>query len=209
MTYMNSRDYKIFRSGHYYHVYNRGNNKGLVFCCESDYFAFLLRLKLALGKRVSKGIFDTRVRVTPFDADNFTVLAYCLMPNHYHFLIRQDGEIGIDRLIHRVFTSYAKYYNLKHERIGNLFQDAFKAKLVDSDSYLSYLSAYIHNNPTNPFDYQFSSLPDYLGKRQGTICDTNFLLGMFGNNRDQYKEFVSIFGSKEYAKIKPYVFEEE
>lgn len=207
---MNSRDYKIFRSGCYYHAYNRGNNKNLIFCCESDYTAFLIRLKLALGKHMSKGIFDsTRIRITPFEPGEFKVLAYCLMPNHFHFLIRQDTEVGIDKLIHRVCTSYAKYYNLKHERIGNLFQDSFKAKLVDSDSYVKYVSAYIHNNPEQPFSYLYSSLPDYVGKRNGTICNTDVLLEMFNNNRAEYQTFVSTYGPKERLLTQNYIFEDE
>lgn len=206
---MNSRDYKTFRAGYFYHVYNRGNNKGLIFCCESDYRAFLIRLKIAIGQNVSKGIFDKqRVRITSFGPKDFTILAYCLMPNHYHFLIRQNTDIGIDKLIHRVVTSYAKYYNTKHERVGNLFQDAFKAKIVDTDSYLTYVSAYIHNNPVEPLVYAYSSFFDYIGKRNGTICDTSFLLKNFNSSKENYRTFVANFNNKEQAKIKQYLFEE-
>lgn len=209
MTYMNSRDYKIFRSGFVYHVYNRGNNKGLVFCCDNDYTAFLVRLKLALGKSMSKVTFDKqRIRITSFARDTFSILAYCLMPNHYHFLIKQNTDVEIGQLIHRVFTSYSKYYNLKHEKVGNLFQDTFKAKLVDNDIYLKYVSAYIHNNPAEPLLYPYSSFLDYQGLRDGTLCDRKLLLGMFNNNRDDYKKFVVDFTPKQYTLIQPYIFED-
>ena len=117
-------------------------------------------------------------------------MCYCLMPNHFHFLIRQNSDIGIDRLITKVCTSYAMYFNKKYEKVGNLFQDAFKAKLVDNDSYLTYLSAYIHNNPVNVELYPYSSFPDYCGVRSGQICEQQLLLGMFDNDRQAYKKFV-------------------
>jgi hypothetical protein len=130
------------------------------------------------------------------------------MPNHFHFLIRQNAEVGIDRLITRVCTSYVKYFNNKYSRVGNLFQDAFKAKLVDSNSYLTYLSAYIHNNPQNSIDYEFSSFKDYLNLRQDELCDKGMILSMFKNNTADYKKFVLDFNEAEQKKISNYLFED-
>jgi putative transposase len=117
------------------------------------------------------------------------------MPNHFHLEIRQNADIPISKLIAKVCTSYGKYFNKKYEKVGGLFQDAFKAVHIESDSQLLWLSAYIHNNPKvaglieNLKDYQWSSYPDYAGLRQGTLCDKNFILKQFANV-DAYKKFV-------------------
>ncbi|MDR3642604.1 MAG: transposase [Candidatus Doudnabacteria bacterium] len=205
---MNSRDYKILRPGNYYHIFNRGNNKEKVFLDSQDYGVFLIRLKMALGLLQLSFNKNSRVRIRPLPQGSFTIICYCLMPNHYHFLIRQNSGIGIDKLIAKVCTSYAKYFNLKYGHIGNVFQDRFKSKLVDSDSYLTYLSAYIHNNPDQPLDWEYSSFRDYLGLRQGQICDKTFLLGMFNNRPDDYRKFVLDFSEEGAAKIKDLLFEE-
>lgn len=207
---MNSRDYKIFRDGNFYHIFNRGNNKQTIFFENQDYFVFLSRIKLALG--FSKVLFEegkkNQVRIHPFPKNTFSIICYCLMPNHFHFLVRQNADTGIDRLISKVCTSYAKYFNLKYGHIGNVFQDRFKSKIVETDSYLTYLSAYIHNNPSNPLEYDFSSFKDYLGVRQGQICEKSFLLSLFNNDQRQYKKFVLGFSEKDKEKIKDLLFED-
>ncbi len=204
---MNSRDYKILRPNCYYHIYNRGNNKAEIFKDSQDYLNFLKRLKLVIFPK-AKLKFESRLRISPLPSNSFSLLSYCLMPNHFHLLIRQNSEVGLDRLIAKVCTSYAKYFNLKYGHIGNLFQDRFKAKLVDNDSYLIYLSAYIHNNAENPLEYDYSSLKDYLGKRSGNLCDKTFLLNLFDNNPEKYKKFVLGFDQEYEDKIKNYLFEE-
>lgn len=100
------------------------------------------------------------------------------------------------------------YFNHKYQKVGNLFQDAFKAKLVDNDSYLTYLSAYIHNNPVNIEKFPYSSFLDYCGGRQGTLCDKSLILGMFQNNTEAYKKFVLGFNQKYQVKIEHLLFEE-
>lgn len=205
---MNSRDYKVFRPGVCYHVYNRGNNKEPIFIDEQDYFNFLKRLKLCLfGPQAVN--FSARIRLKTAPEGAFDILSYCLMPNHFHFLIHQNLDFTIDRLITSLTTSYVKYFNMKYNRVGNLFQDAFKAKVVGNDSYFSYLSAYIHKNPADPLNYDFSSFKDYLGLRQGQLCSKGLILGMFDNNVEKYKNFVLGFDSKDEITIKPYLFEEE
>ena len=163
---------------------------------------------MALG--LSKVLFDkaNRVRIKPLPQGAFSILCYCLMPNHYHFLIRQNTDVRVDKLISKICTSYAKYFNLKYKHIGNVFQDRFKAKIVENDSYLTYLSAYIHNNPDDPLKWEYSSFPDYLGLRQGQICDKTFLLGMFNNNSEEYKKFVLGFSDEGVSLIKDLLFEE-
>ncbi len=201
---MNTRDYKLFRAGEYYHVYNRGDNRENIFLDEQDYVNFLKRLKLALGIPTI-----STLRIKPFPIESFTVLAYCLMPNHFHILIKQNTDLSIGELIRKAVTSYVKYFNARYKRVGNLFQDIFKTKLIDSDAYLSYLSAYIHNNPPEPLVYPYSSFPEYLGIRQGKICNPKFLLDYFQGDRNKYKEFVIGYTQKMHSKIKHLEFEED
>jgi len=106
---------QVFIPNGYYHVYNRGHNKQPIFLHYKDYQRYLTRLKEYLKKHP------------------VTLLSYCLMPNHIHLLLRQNGDESIDRFIHRLHTAYTKYFNIKYERLGAVFQSRFKAKLIESD----------------------------------------------------------------------------
>ena len=126
----------------------------------------------------------------------FALLCYCLMPNHFHFIIKQNTVLPISKLIAKVCTSYSMYFNKKYQKVGNLFQNKFKAVLITNDEQLMWTSAYIHNNPKTAEivkdlkDYPWSSYLDYIGKRQGTMCDKDFILKMF-KNVSEYEKFVS------------------
>ncbi len=202
---MNSRDYKFFRPGHYYHIYNRGDNREQIFNDEADYLNFIKRMKMVQGLMP---IINSGLRIRPVPQGSFTIICFCLMPNHFHFLIRQNTDLPIGELMNKVSTSYAKYFNAKYKRIGNLFQDTFKAKLVDNDSYLTYVTAYIHNNPADPFNYLYSSLPEFLGTRNGKLCEPEFVLNYFKRNREEYKKFVESYSYQMHSKIKHLEFEE-
>ena len=209
ITTMNARDYKLFYPNGFYHIYNRGNNKDNIFLDDQDYLIFLQRIKIVLGiEPIPNAGRRGALQIRPFPKDAFTVLAYCLMPNHFHLLIRQNMEIKAGELMTKVCTSYAKYFNSKYNRIGNIFQDIFKAKRVDEDNYLSYLSAYIHKNPKQYFSYPYSSLQAYLKTNNFSICDPSFILDMFNSDKAAYRKFVSSFGSKETAKIKELLMED-
>lgn len=210
---MRNRDYKIFRQDCYYHVYNRGNNRETIFHDSTDYEQFLKRLKMVLGLSTTPlelyGDKQKRnLSIRPLETGVFSILSYCLMPNHFHMLIRQNKSIGIDRLITKLCTSYAAYYNRKREHIGHIFQDAFKAKLVENDEYLTYLSAYIHNNPANILEYPYSSFLDYIGLRRGIICDKSTILAYFNHNPNSYRDFVLGYNKQREAKIAHLLFEE-
>ncbi len=145
----------------YYHIYNRGSEKRIIFLSPRDYNSFLTRLKDNTKK---------------FAID---ILAYCLMPNHYHLLLKQTSDTSITNCMNAIQLGFAKFFNTKYERIGPLFQGRFKAKIVENDQYLLYVSAYIHRNPIadqldsgNSQDsrnllerlryYEYSSYQDYL-----------------------------------------------
>lgn len=201
---MNTRDYKLFRAGGYYHIYNRGDNRKDIFRDNGDYLSFLKRLKLAMGLAVAP-----TSKIKSFPTGSFTILAYCLMPNHFHILVQQNNDQSVGELIRKVGTSYVKYFNARYGRIGNLFQDVFKAKLVDNDSYLTYLTAYIHNNPAEPWRYAYSSLPEYLGIRQGTLCKPDFVLKYFDGSNEKYKVFVQDYTQRMHEQIKHLAFDED
>jgi len=211
---MNYRDHKIFVREHCYHIFNRGVGKMNIFRGNEDKNFFLYRMKEYLypEKKLSlespEGSLQGRAH-TPYvrktlPAKAFTLLSYCLMPNHFHFLIRQNTDLPISKLLAKICTSYSKYFNKKYDRVGGLFQDCFKAVLVDNDSYLLWLSAYIHQNPKvaglvkNLQDYTYSSYLDYSNKRAGTLVDKDIILDVGNFSGRQYEKFVL----KSFDKIK-------
>ncbi len=206
---MNNRDYKKFAPNCFYHIYNRGNAKEDIFLNKDDYGFFLLRLREYLfpqeNRRVSS-VVTGRYKRKQFPEKSFSLLSYCLMPNHFHLLIRQNSLVSISKLLAKISTSYSKYFNKKYERVGHTFQDAFKAVLVVSDAQLLWLSAYIHQNPnvgglvTKLSDYPWSSYLDYAGTRNGTLVDKSFILQMFGGSIKNYEKFVLESFSKIYER---------
>ncbi len=186
---MKNRDYKQFGVGEYYHVYNRGNEKKDIFLDESDYEFFLLKLKQNLFPNEFKNH-----RTPPMPDKSFSLISYCLMPNHFHLLVKQNRNIPVTKLLARVCTSYVMYFNKKYKRIGGLFQDQYKMVLVDDNNYLVWLSAYIHQNPkvaglTEELkDYQWSSYREYINGHT-VICDTEVISSQF-KSIQQYTDFV-------------------
>jgi len=198
---MNNRDFKEFAPKNIYHVYNRGNNKEKIFFEEQDYKAFLSRLGLCLGfteeelnKEKIIAMPYSRIRITKTDKKDFKLYAFCLMPNHFHLLIEQIGDVSISKLILKLCTSYARYINLKHKRIGHIFQDKFKAVLVENNPQLMWTSAYIHMNPVKdklvktPKEYKWSSYNDFISNRNLPIVNKKFLISIFGDQKSFIKE---------------------
>jgi putative transposase len=183
---MKNRDYKNFRPGLSYHIYNRGNHEQDIFLEKSDYLNFIKRCRIALG--YANDCSDLRIQ--PLPANTFDILSYCLMPNHFHIEITQLKNVGIDRFITKVCTSYASYFNKKYRLTGHIFQDTFKAIHVDCDEYLLHLSAYIHNNPPNPLTYGFSSLSEIVGRQKPVLCPRKTILKLFEDSPQSYLEFV-------------------
>ncbi len=144
-----------------YHVYNRGNRKQEIFHDSEDYAAFLNFLDCYLNAE-SKHRPDWIAR--HFDGA-IDLVAYCLMPNHYHMLIRQNESGAISEFMRALSAKYSKYRNKKYETVGHTFQDKFKARRIRSDADLINLSEYIHTNPINLCSdiakYKYSSLVHY------------------------------------------------
>jgi len=181
-----------------------------IFRDQEDFKLFLFRLKENLfppdlqKTPIVRGRLASRYVRKSLPANSFTLLSYCLMPNHFHFLMRQNFKLPISKLVSKLGTSYSKYFNKKYERVGHIFQDAFKAVRIESDSQLLWVSAYIHQNPRvaglveNLGEYPWSSYLDYAGLRNGSLCDQSLILGMTQNNRGEYGKFVA----ESFEKIK-------
>jgi len=200
---MGLRDYKNFAEGEYYHVYNRGVGKMVIFKDQQDFHVFLSRLK--------ENIFPSLKIIPPEDRHQgknhtpyirktlpvgaFSLITYCLMPNHFHILIKQNTNLSITKLISKVCTSYSKYFNKKYERVGSLFQDKFKAEHVNKNEYLLWLSVYIHLNPRianlviNDTGWKWSSYPEYLNLSPESICEKEIILEQY-KNINSYKKTV-------------------
>ncbi|MFQ5614285.1 MAG: transposase, partial [Anaerolineae bacterium] len=167
----------IFLPGHYYHVYNRGVNRERIFRSEDNYL-FLLR----------------RVKTCAVEF-SITVIAYCLMPNHYHFLLRQEGEHTISNFMQAVFNSYTKAFNKAVDRQGTLFEGPFQAAYVDDDAYLIHLCRYIHRNPleaglvSEPGQWPYSNYLEWVGRRNGSLVDREFVRAHFPRP-GEYEQFV-------------------
>ena len=144
---MKHRDYKQFVSGQYYHLFNRGNAKSDLFLDSEDFSFLLYRCKENLFGRPMPQLDAGRYVRQLLPDGSFTLIAYCLMPNHFHWLLRQNEDVPVNVFVHKICTGYSKYFNKKYERIGHVFQDQFKAVDVVTEEQLLWLSAYIHTNP--------------------------------------------------------------
>jgi putative transposase len=156
-----------FASGYYYHIYNRGVGKQPIFR-ERDNYRYLL----SLVKKYASQLF-------------IAVIAYCLMPNHYHLLLRQDGDDSAGLLPQLVFNSYTKAFNRRYGRTGTLFESRYQSVWVDAEGYLLHLCRYIHANPvkarmvSRPEDWPFSNYLEWMDLRQGVLVDRDFVAESF------------------------------
>jgi len=166
-----------FSQGCYYHLYNRGVGRERLFI-EPDNYVYVLRA-------TKKIVHECRL----------SVIAYCLMPNHYHFLVRQDGEKPAGDLPRRVFGGYSRAVNKRYGWSGTLFEGRFQANLVDSERYLRHLCRYIHANPllaglvTLPEEWPYSNYPEWMGVRAGSLYDADFV-DTFFPDRQEYADWL-------------------
>jgi REP element-mobilizing transposase RayT len=186
---MANRDYKDSAPGAYFHIYNRGNRKEDIFLEESDFRFFILRLRQYLFPDLKD-----KARLNLLPKDSFSLICYCLMPNHFHLILRQNSDIPTSKLLLRVCTSYSRYFNKKYDKVGHIFQDQFKQLMIGNDNYLKWLSCYIHQNPKvagivkSLEHYRWSSYNNFIGKEVSNICDKEIILSYFKNNKD-FKDF--------------------
>ena len=194
---------KNYIEGGYYHIYNRGVEKRNIFLDKQDCVVFqrYLKLYLATPSEVEKIQIPRIQSFLRFNMHcEIDLLAFSLMPNHIHLLIKQRDKDSIAKFMKRLTTSYVMYFNRKYNRVGALFQNIYKAAHIEDDPYLLHLSRYIHLNPTKikheKIDFtDFCSLPYYLGDKEATWVKTNEILTYFDSSRIKgkgifYREFV-------------------
>src|SRR3990167_2843159 len=209
----------FFNSG-YYHIYNRGVEKRSIFMDNWDYARFMETLDFYRRSPQPQKLSDFRRKVISLkevknQKELVKILAYCLMPNHFHLLAQQLINGGITAFTSNLANSYTRYFNTKHERIGALFQGAFKAKLIENDAYLLQVSKYIHRNPYSLSQwknkmYPYSSYHYYLSLEEHPFCDPSFILSYFSQTNPSltYKAFVEETGFPD-AKISSLFIEEK
>lgn len=196
---------KLYIDDGYYHIYNRGVEKRLIFLDQQDYSVFLkylsdyllpkdekfLKTQLSsptLSSREKDGILRL-LRLNNF-ADEITFLAYCLMPNHFHFFIKQKSPTSIDKFMQSLSTRYIMYFNRRYKRVGTLFQAVYKAVLVSHEAQFINLTKYIHKQAlelTQPSSYE-----NYIGKKKTLWVKPDEVLSYFSktNLRLTYKAFM-------------------
>ena len=138
----------------HYHIYNRGVDKRIIFSDDYDYKRFVMLLYLCNGDKSFRirDIFNrghSSVEVFSLDrGEQFVDIGgYCLMPNHFHILLKDKVENGVSMFMEKLSTAYVMYFNTKNERSGSLFEGRFKVKHIDNGPYMNWLFSYIHLNP--------------------------------------------------------------
>jgi len=176
-----ARQLRIEYKGAFYHVIARGERKEKIFFNKNDYLKFLEKLGEAVDKFTLK------------------IHCFCLMGNHYHLLI-ETPEGNLAKAMHHINTRYSNWFKSKHQIIGSVFQGRYKSILVEKESYLLALSAYVHLNPVwaaiidKPEKYRWSSFNDYIRIEKSIhwIFSDN-ILKIFSGDREAYKRFVYSF----------------
>lgn len=185
---------KIYVEKGYYHLYNRGVEKRKIFLDARDYKTFLYLLKAYLSSSPKTPFKKIKTLIA-----EIKLLAYCLMPNHFHLLVKQTTKDAITKLTRRICTNYAMYFNKRYKRVGSLFQGNYKGVLVETDAQLLHLSRYIHINPneilrsqSKLIDYPYSSYGDYLGLRKTNWLQPEEILAFFRTaKRKNLKDILS------------------
>jgi REP element-mobilizing transposase RayT len=182
-------------AGQYYHIYNRGANRKRIFASDDNYRYLLAQAKKFLA------------------ASLISIIAYCLMPNHYYFLLYAGSDDAIGRFIQRLFNSYTQAFNREQNRSGTLFEGRAKSILVDDEAYAIHLCRYIHLNPVaahlvaRPEDWPYSNYLEWIGKRSGTLIDHAFVKEYFPQPNG-YEQFIMATADEALMmKVQKYYFD--
>lgn len=194
----------------YHHIYNRGVEKRIIFNDEQDYKVFLKYLKEYLSpppdpkeKLKSFTLKGLSFKGMPRQPKNYhgkiELVAYCLMPNHFHFLIHQVNTDQLEMFMRSLCTRYSMYFNKKYSRVGSLFQGPYKSVLVNEEPYLLHLSRYIHLNPKeiiSDIENAFSSYAEYLGIRKTLWIKSDIVISFFDKAKNDFLK-----GTNTYKKF--------
>lgn len=214
---------KVYGENIFYHAYNRGYAKQDIFRDDHDYrtFLYLMRKYLEVGfqerKYTPKG---EEYSVEPNHVyDDVDLVAYCLMPNHFHLLLYQKTLKGMPMLLVRLCTNYATYFNQKYDSEGSPFQGTYRAVSVKTENQLLHLSRYLHANPYELFpeinleEYPYSSCQYYFSTNKPSWLKSEWVRGNFAKP-DDYRSFINTYRQmkleqkdKELESIKGLVIE--
>ncbi len=230
-----------------YHIYNRGVEKRDVFLTNRDRFRFINNL---IEFNDTKPVPPSNVRYTTRHPKTVTsqclevqllnigarsakeplveILAFCLMPNHYHLLVRQLTSNGVTKFMQKIGTGYTNYFNQKDKRVGSLFQGRFKAVAITNEEHFTYLPLYIHLNPLDLVapkwrekkitnlkealsfleNYRWSSYLDYIGKKNFPLAtQKEFLLKIFGDIKTIKQNTIDFITDLNLEEIRDYTLE--
>lgn len=206
-----------FINEYFYHVYNRGVEKRNIFLDKKDYFRFTHDLFEFNDEAAAQNIYYKLPSLKSYEVQPrkvskrkilVEIIAFCLMPNHFHLLLRQKVDNGIVKFMQKLGTGYTMYFNQKYQRVGGLFQGRFKAVLIEKESHFLYLPHYIHLNPLDLHipswrdkkitnmqsainfleSYRWSSYLDHIGKKNfPSIISTNLFKKLYGTPKE-YRE---------------------
>ena len=185
-----------FLANHYYHIYNRGVNRNRIFFSDDNYLYVISLLR----KNIKRYSID--------------IVAYCLLPNHYHLLVKPNEDNNLSLFMQSLFGSYTQAINKQLEREGPLFQGRFHSILVDKDEYLAHLARYIHTNPVvaelarSPQEWPYSNYKDILGNRGGILKDSSLVPDRFETGHD-YQVFVEdyLYSQREIKGLGNYLLD--
>ena len=196
-------------TGQVYHIFNRGINKQPIFFTPRNYkravnvikYYLIYKPPLPYSKfqKLPFSIKDELLKTMSQKERGVEVISYVLMSNHYHFLLRQTMDKGINNFIRKFQISYTKYINKRLDRSGALIQGQYKAVLIEDDEQLIHVNRYIHLNPYTSYivknieelkGYAWSSLPQFLGEERDSFCQKGIVLSLF-KNVDKYWGFLA------------------
>lgn len=233
----------VFANDYFYHIYNRGVDKRKIFLDEKDYFRFIhdlyefnnigaalnVNFRFQQKEKIEDRENSPLIRNVKLRERLVDIVSFCLMPNHFHLILRQLKDGGIVKFMQKLGTGYTMGFNKKYKRSGALLQGRFKAILIDKDEYFLPLNNYIHFNPVsliepdwkekgikdwqkvNKFlhNYRWSSFLDYIGiKNFPSVINKDFLLGYFSDEK-KYKQYVADNLIGDFGKIEDLILEKE
>lgn len=203
--------------GEYYHVFNRGNNKQQIFLDNRDWIRFLFlilhlqspttffNMSRDVNYYVKHSVFNIAEDEIYEIVKNRTVelISFCLMPNHFHLILKEFSEAGISQYMQRILNGFTKYFNTKYKKSGHLFQGPYKIVHVEDNEQLLHLSSYIHRNPRElkqwrqrENEYPWSSHQDYYDEnRWGPLLSQSIILDQF-EDKNEYHQFMKTSTAK-------------
>ena len=215
-----------FVAGEYFHLVNRGNLKCVIFKDDADrarFLFYILHLQSpesfdVIGRHVKKFIKTSDFGFNEKELKEITnkrlvkVIAFSLMPNHFHILVQSMVDNGISIYMQKILNGYTKYFNAKYQQSGHLFQGPFRAVHIKDNEQLLYTSAYIHLNPREigyrhkETEYRWSSFRDFVGSnRWGKLLDPSIILDQMNKveKEKDYQNWVETSGAKEFEDDEP------